>query len=327
MIVAYRSGTALARCLRTVWEDAPDAEVIVVDNGGADPGGGRWGGLRLVDAGGNLGFAGGANLGAAEAGGEVLVFLNQDTVVAPGALRQLYRSAAAPETGVASARLRLLDRPDLLNSGGTVVHVSGIAWAGRYGEPAETIGAIEDVAGPTGAALAIRRDLFQELGGFTADLFMYLEDLELGWKARLRGLRVVVDPGADVYHDYEFARNAEKLALLERNRLVFVLTAYSPRLLLLLGPLLAAVELAMVGLAARQGWLRGKVGGWSWCLRRARWLARHRRETQLLRVVRDRDLASFLTPVLDPKMLPLPPGTGVVNRFFRAYWALVRKAL
>ena len=76
-----------------------------------------------------------------------------------------------------------------------------------------------------------------------------------------------------------------------------------------------------------QGWFRGKLGGWWWCLRRVRWLARHRRETQRLRRVRDRELAAFLTAVLDPKMLPLPAGTGVANRLFASYWSLVRRAL
>ena len=68
---------------------------------------------------------------------------------------------------------------------------------------------------------------------------MYLEDLELGWRARIAGYRVVVDPAADVLHEYEFGRNPRKSYFLERNRLVFVLSAYSARQLVLLGPLLA----------------------------------------------------------------------------------------
>ena len=88
---------------------------------------------------------------------------------------------------------------------------------------------------------------------------MYQEDLLLGWKARLAGLRVVIEPGADVYHDYEYGRNPAKHYLLERNRLVFVLSSYSPRLLLLLSPVLVSTELAMAALAAREGWLRGQV--------------------------------------------------------------------
>jgi GT2 family glycosyltransferase len=208
-----------------------------------------------------------------------------------------------------------------------VVHVSGLAWAGRFAEPAADITALEDVAGASGAALAIRRETFRELGGFTGELFMYQEDVELSWRAHLHGLRVVVDPGADVFHEYDFGRHPTKIALLERNRLIFVVTGYSGRLLLLLGPVLVLGELAMLALAARRGWFRGKLGGWWWLARHARWLARHRRETQRLRTVRDRELAHLLAPTLDPKMTSLPKGTGFLNRLLGRYWSLVRKAL
>ena len=82
--------------------------------------------------------------------------------------------------------------------------------------------------------MAIRAETFRALGGFAEELFMYLEDLELGWRAHLAGYRVVVDPGADVFHEYEFGRNPRKSYFLERNRLIFCLSAYSGRQLLLL---------------------------------------------------------------------------------------------
>jgi GT2 family glycosyltransferase len=323
VVVAYRSGESLQRCLRSLREHAPGAEVVVVDNGGAEVGGER---ARVVDAGGNLGYAGGAALGAREATGATLVFLNQDAVVRPGALDALASAVAEPEVGIAMARLRLLDRPELLNSRGTAVHVSGIPWAQGFEEPAGDAG-VTDVPAPSGAAMAIRRETYERLGGFTPELFMYLEDVELGWRAHLAGLRVVLEPAADVLHEYEFSRNADKLALLERNRLVFVWSAYSPRLLLLLAPTLAATELALLLVAARQRWLRGKLGGWWWLLSRPRWLLRHRQETQALRRVPDRELASFLTPTLDPKMIALPPGAGAYNAATRAWWRVVRKLL
>jgi GT2 family glycosyltransferase len=300
--------------------------VIVVDNGGTDPAAVEGFG-RLVEAGRNLGFAAGCNLGTAEASGDVVVFLNPDTVVEPRALSALARTLEDRSIGIAMARLRLLDRPELLNSGGTVVHVSGLAWAGRYGEPAEELRELEEVAAPSGAAMAIRRDLFHELGGFTEELFMYLEDTELGWRAHLHGLRVVVDPGADVYHDYEFGRHPTKLALLERNREILVLTAYSPRLLLALAPVLAATELGMIVVAAKQRWLRGKLGGWWWLAGHTGWLRRHRRETLSLRRVPDRELAEYLTPSVDPGMLEVPRAASIGNGLVTAYWRLVRRAL
>jgi GT2 family glycosyltransferase len=329
VIVAYHSGPALARCLDALRHDAPEVEVIVVDNGGAEEDIGElsWERLRVVDPGENVGFAAGANRGADEARDDVLVFLNPDTVVAPGALRRLARTLEDPSIGIAMARLLLLDRPKLLNSGGTVVHVSGLAWAGRFGEPAVDLREIQEIPAASGAALAVRRETFQELGGFTGELFMYQEDVELSWRAHLHGLRVVVDPGADVFHEYDFGRHGSKIAMLERNRLIFVLTAYSLRLLLLLGPALFFGELAMLALAARRRWFRGKLGGWWWLVRHTRWLLRHRRETQRLRRVRDRELARFLVPTLDPSMAPLPRGTGFVNRCLGSYWSLARKAL
>jgi GT2 family glycosyltransferase len=304
--------------------------VIVVDNGGTDgelvAAGDheRW---RLLEPSENLGFAAGCNFGAAEATSDVLVFLNPDAVVGPGTLRRLARTLEDPSIGIAMARLRLLARPELLNSGGAVVHVSGLAWAGRFGEPADEIRVLENVAAASGAALAIRRDTFHELGGFTGELFMYQEDVELSWRAHLAGLRVVVDPGADVFHEYDFGRHDTKIALLERNRLIFVLTAYSVRLLIVLGPVLALGELAMLALAARRRWFGGKLGGWWWLARHPRWLVRHRRETQRLRRVKDRELARFLVPVLDPKMIPLPRGMSLYNGLVRRYWAFARKAL
>jgi GT2 family glycosyltransferase len=303
---------------------------VIVDNGGGGPE------IDLAEAdervvlvrpGKNLGFAAGCNLGAERATGEALVFLNPDTVARKGAIRELAQAVADPSVGIAMARLRLLSDPELLNSDGNVVHLTGLSWVGGYGEPASRLTDPREIAYPSGAAMAIRAQTFRDLGRFTEELFMYLEDLELGWRARLHGLRVIVTPAADVLHDYHYSRNATKEHLIERNRIVFVGSAYSWRLLLVLAPLLASAELAMLLLSLRRGWFRGKLAGWGWCVRHGRWLARHRRETQRLRRVPDRDLVRYLTPVLDPKVGELPRSIGALNGVMAAYWRLVRRAL
>jgi GT2 family glycosyltransferase len=329
VVVAYRSGSALLRCLESVGREE-GVEAIVVDNGAEADEIERAAELpfvRVVSPGKNLGFAGGCNAGAQDARGEVLVFLNPDTLVADGALRELARAASDPTVGIATARLRLLDRPDRLNSAGNVVHVAGFGWAGSYGEPVESADELRDVPYPSGAAMAIRTDLFRELGGFAERLFLYQEDLELGWRARLRGLRIVMSPRADVFHDYDFDRHAQKRYFLERNRLVFVLTAYSPRLLAVLSPLLVAAELALLGLALKEGWAREKAAGWVWCVRNRSWLRARRRETQALRLVSDRALAPFLTERLDPAMISLPPLVGALQPLVSGYWRVAQRVL
>ena len=329
VVVAYRAGDALTRLLDSLDGEDGLHEVLVVDNGGGpeiEAASGR-DGVRVLDPGGNVGFAAGCNAGAAAAEGDVLVFLNPDTVVASGAVSQLLRTLEDPTIGIAMARLRLLDRPEVLNSSGLEVHVTGISWAGGYGEPVDSVDSVREVPAASGTAMAVRAETFHNLGGFTEELFMYQEDLLLGWKARLAGLRVVVDPAADVYHEYEYGRNLAKNYLLERNRLVFLLSAYSPRLLVLLSPVLLATELGVAAQAAREGWLRDKARGWVWCARNMRWLARHRRRTQGLRRVADRELAGLLTGVFDPPMIEVPGPLQAANLVVAAYWRLVRRAL
>lgn len=328
VVVAYRTGSALTRCLDSLVDQVDEA--LVVDNGDGGPEideARRRDSVRVIEPGENLGFGGANNLAASEATGDVLAFLNPDTVVAPGAIAQLGRTLEDPKVGIAMARLRLLDDPEKLNSSGVQVHVTGIGWAGGFGEPIATVERLQDVPAPSGTAMAMRAETFRELGGFAEELFMYLEDLELGWRARLAGYRVVLDPAADVFHEYEYERNPRKSYFLERNRLVFVLSSYSVRQLLLLSPLLLATELGMVAIAAKERWLRDKVAGWGWLAGHARLVARRRRSTQQLRRVRDRDLAVHMTSTFSPGMVPVPTLLRAANPVVGGYWKLVRKLL
>jgi GT2 family glycosyltransferase len=331
VIVAYDAGSRLVRCLEALTEEAPaGTEIVVVNNGGrgeeVDWAEAREG-VNVLEAGGNIGFAAGCNLGVDATGGDVLLFLNPDTVVAPGALSALAARLDDDSVGVVMARLRLLDEPELLNSRGAALHISGLGWSSGHGEPADSVDGVREIPYANGSALAIRRELFEQLGRFTDELFIYLEDAELSWRARLAGFRVVLDTAADVFHDYEYARNPTKLYYMERNRLILVLTAFQLRTILALLPVLLATELGMAALAAREGWFRDKVAGWRWSFRRRGWIRAHRRETQAMRKVRDRQLAGYLTPVVDPAMIDLPRPLRFANPLMKAYWGLVRKVL
>lgn len=330
VVVAHRSGPGLLSCVASIWADEPDWQLIVVDNGGGGEEIAEVAAARratIVSPPTNLGFGGGCNLGASVACGERLVFLNPDTIVVPGSLRRLVDPLDDPDVAVSTGRLLLLDRPEHLHAAGTVVHVSGLGWSGGYGTAPSASTQLVDVAAPCGAAMAMRTDTFRELGGFHDELFLYMEDVELGWRARMAGGRVVCAPAADVLHNYDFDRNAGKRYFMERNRLAFLGICFSARTLLLLSPLLLATEAAMLAIAVRQGWLRDKLAGWAWIVRNGRTLLRRRRETQRARRVRDRDLAGSLTAVVDPGMLEVPGLVRLLNPVLAAYWATVRHAL
>jgi GT2 family glycosyltransferase len=331
--VAYDSGPGLLGCVASVWADEPDWEVIVVDNGAggqeldAVAAAGR---VTIVTPPKNLGFGGGCNLGAKVASGEMLVFLNPDTVVSPGSLRQLIEPLRDEQVGIVTARLRLLDDPDHLHAAGTVIHLSGLGWSGGYGSDADVVdgaGEQTDVSAPCGAAMALRTSTFDELGGFHDEFFLYQEDVQLGWRVQMSGRRVVCSATADIYHDYDFERHTKKRYFMERNRIVFLGTCFSARTLFVLAPLLVATELVMLLLSLRQGWFRDKLAGWVWLVRNGRTLFRRRRETQRQRLVRDRDLIGLLTSVVDPGMLRVPAIVRILNPLVAGYWVLVRHAV
>jgi GT2 family glycosyltransferase len=330
VIVAYRSGAQLLRCLDALAELDPGVEVIVVDNGAEGDEIAQaesHEGVQVVDAGGNVGFAAGCNLGARAATGEVLVFLNPDTAIGPGAVTALARVLEDRSIGVAMPRLRLLGRPDVLNSAGCVIHISGLAWTSGYGRPAEAVTERREIPYANGSALAITAELFRRVEGFTDEYFAYHEDLELCWKVRMLGLPVVLTPEADVFHDYDYRRHSTKNYFMERNRLLFVASAFELRTIAVLSPVLLATELALWALAWREGWARDKLAGWRWCLGHAGWLRGQRRRLQRLRRVPDAELASQLQATIDPAMIPVPALVRAANPALRAYWAVARRLL
>ena len=307
-----------------------DAQVVVVDNGCTSP---SLDGLRdrpgvtLLEPGTNTGFTGGCNLGAAAATTGFLAFINSDALVEPDALAELVAVAARPQVGLASASLRLAADPDLLNTDGNPVHVLGLSWAGHLGEPASAYATEKTIPSATGAAVAVRREVWDALGGFTDEFFAYLEDADLSLRCWQQGWDVVYVPTAVVLHHYEFGRNPAKFYLLERNRLAMVLSLYSARTLALLAPVLLAFEVAMLAVAGAGGWLPAKLRGYRWLVQQRRWLLDHRRRVQGVRRRGDRELAPLLTARFDQSVLPLPVGGALLNRAMNGYWQLVRRLL
>lgn len=307
-----------------------DVDVVVVDNGcttGAVERLRAAAGVKVLSPGTNTGFAHGCNLGAREATGPNLAFINADALVDPPALAHLVRALGDDTVALTTSSLRLLDDPQRMNSAGNPVHFSGLSWAGALGEHASRHQATRDVASASGAAVAVRADRFAELGGFCEPMFAYCEDTELSLRCWQSGLRVVYVPDAVVAHDYEFSRHPSKLYLLERNRLLLVATLFERRTLLLLAPALAAFEGAVLLMAARQGWAREKLRGWAWLLRHASVVRRRRTQVQTRRVVGDAALADLLTARFSPGRESGFRVPESLNALSSAYWALARRWL
>lgn len=303
-----------------------DVEVVLVDNGcttdDVEALAGRPG-VVVVRPGRNLGFSGGCNAGVAASGGEYVALVNGDAVVEPDTLARLVHELARPEVGIAAASVRLASDPALLNSRGNVVHVLGLSWVGGFGEP-ETRTAPTETAGAMGACLVTTRAHWDRLGGFDQHYFAYHEDADLSIRTWRVGLKVVNVPDAVAVHRYEFTRNSGKFYLVERNRLMFVATLWGRRALVLLGPALLGLELGMLLLALKEGWLRDKVRGWGWLWRHRRHLMARRRAVQRERTVPDRDWMRVLTDRLDTPLVQVP-ALPLLNAVMSAYWRIVSR--
>lgn len=331
VVLGYGAEEQLEACLASVVEQLPpDGECVLVDNGihrAAERRAG-WGERVTVvgDGSDNTGFAGGCNVGAAHAQGDVLVFLNSDAVLRPGALAPLVEAAGAAGAGVVCGCLRLADQPDLVNSVGNPLQFLGLTWAGECGSPASEHLSRQEVAVATGGFFALSRDTWDALGGFDPTYFAYHEDTDLSVRAWLSDRRVEVLPQAVADHHYEFSRNPLKMYLLERNRLVLVLTTYPAPLLRRVLPALLLLEPAFLLMAVLQGWAPQKLKAWGWLAGHAAYLRRRRAEVQSLAAGTDpaARLAGHMVAAMDPPNVAHPPGLPVLNAMLRAYWSLVR---
>ena len=208
VIPVYGQFTHTLACLRALAEHPPQLpfEVIVVDDGSSDetpellP---RVGGLRYHRRAANGGFIAACNDGAGLAHGDCLVLLNNDTVPQPGWLDALLATFDQhPGTGLVGAQLLYPD--GRLQEAGGVVFSDGNAWNyGRFGDPADPRYAhVRDIDYASGAAIAIPRELFLQLGGFDARYApAYYEDTDLAFAVRAAGFRVLYQPAARVVHD------------------------------------------------------------------------------------------------------------------------------
>jgi GT2 family glycosyltransferase len=331
VIVAYRDDPWLERsvdaCLRS---EGVTVEVVIVDNGCTDGSVERLRdrpGVTVLDPGENLGFAGGCNAGVEVAKGDVVALVNPDAIVEPGALAALAAVARRADVGIATSSLRLADRPELLNSAGNQIHPTGVCWSGRFEERADDHPEERDAIAATGAGSAMRVEVWRALGGFFAGYFMYNEDADLSLRCWQQGLHIRYVPEAVILHRYEFSRNPRKMYLLERNRLMMVLSCYEARTLLVVAPLLLVVEVGLAGMAVTQGWGREKLQGWVWLVRNRRTVADLRRRVQAMRRAPDRTFVHLFSADLLPGNLPPPKWFGPINALLRGYWRLARRLI
>ena len=206
IVLNYNGQRWLEGCLTAVSEQWDGRqELILVDNASTDESVAlvrrQFPAVRLLVLDRNCGFARGNNMGAGIARGRYLAFLNNDTIPQPGwlsALRAPFDRDRA--TAVTTSRLVYLHDPSVIDSAGDGYLRAGGAFKHLHGASSAVGGRSGEVFGACGAACMFRRDVFMDLGGFDEDFFMVYEDVDISYRARLRGYRCMYVADAVVHH-------------------------------------------------------------------------------------------------------------------------------
>lgn len=261
VIVNRDGGELLIEALDSLFAQTwTSLEVILVDNasldGSAEAAACRFGErLRVIRNERNQGFARGNNQAMEVAGGEWIVLLNNDAVLAPDAVAEAMRFVEdRPDVGMIAFRVLAYDKPHIFDSTGLLMYPDGVCrprgWEekdlGQYDRP-------DEVLAPSGSACAWRRSMLDAVGRFDESYFAYLEDMDLGMRGQLAGWKCFYVPTAVARHAKSMnSGNHSKFKAyhVERNR-IYNAVKLLPGFILLVSPLFTLNRYLLQFYAAR----------------------------------------------------------------------------
>lgn len=274
ILVNYKGTDDTIEAIRYLGElDWPQdrLEIVVVENASGDDSAER---IRaaaphvvLIESKKNLGFAGGCNLGVKKSSGGIVAFLNNDARPDAGWVRHaVARFESSARIGAVASRVLDWDgdKVDFIEA--------GLTWFGMGYKPHAGLAipdqpdVAHDVLFGTGAAMFVRRNVYDELGGFDERYFMFFEDVDLGWRLNLKGYRYSYEPASLAFHKHHASMSKlgayKETYLLERNALF---TLYKN----LGGDAIDETLAATLLLAVRRGVARGGLDSTAYDIRKA----------------------------------------------------------
>jgi GT2 family glycosyltransferase len=239
IVLNYNGRKHLQECLPSLLQlDYPGdrLELMLVDNASSDGSvefiQSHYPQVRVVRSPENVGFAAGNNLGAREATGQYVIFLNNDMRVDRRFVKGLVAAIQSdPEAVCAGAKILNWDGSKF-DFAGAAPHFAGYAYQVGFGKPfvEDSFSEVQPILFACGGAMMIDRQVFLEVGGFDEKYFIYFEDVDLGWRLWVLGYKVVFAPGAVAYHHHHGTMRSfsdyRKRVLYKRNALYSVIKNY-----------------------------------------------------------------------------------------------------
>lgn len=208
VIPNYNGLRFLEECLQALYTQAsgtPEYEVVLVDNGSSDGSvefvRENYPKVRIEALTENTGFSYAVNVGIEKSAAEYVILLNNDTKVKAEFIKCLYEAIETrPQAFSVSAKMLMWDKPELIDDAGDRYCVFGWAFARGKGKPSELYHTPCEVFSACAGAAIYRRSVFDEIGLFDVEHFAYMEDIDVGYRARIFGYRNYYEPRAEVIH-------------------------------------------------------------------------------------------------------------------------------
>ena len=273
----------------------------------------------------NRGFGGAVNRGVEKAKGEYILFLNNDLYLDERCVEKMVDMVEGEGVGAIVPKILYFDNKNRINSFGNLINYLGLACPKYIDEEDKATVEVEETA--CGGIFLIKKNLFKEVGGFDQEFFMYHEDHDLSWRIRLLGKKLMVNPGAVMYHKYHFGKSPKKFYYSEKNRLQLLLKNYRVKTLLLILPALILVECAEFCFALTSGWFLLKVRSYLEIVFLLPSLLKKRRVTQGLRKINDKEITRLFVGALRIGGLHHPLLDKGLSPVVYFYWKLIRSGI
>jgi len=235
IIVNYNAGKLLQDCVKSIYEsNHKNLEIIVVDNNSKDNSHieckDNFSQIKLIENKENLGYCAGNNVGINSANGKYIVILNPDTTVTSSWLDELLIAESQIGPGLFQPKIMVLNDENRISNRGNMQTIFGFGFAQDRGllEDNKTE-KIKKINYATGTCLFTSREIFNKIGLFDPFLFLYHDDLDLGWRASQLGIQSYYVPKSKIFHaeSYSLKWSPKKFYWLERNRKYCLQTHYS----------------------------------------------------------------------------------------------------
>lgn len=305
IVVNYNGESSLAACVESLIGTVDHkTEIFLVDNASSDESPRLLEELKSLSASietlrleENLGYAGAVNHVLPRCTGRYVGVLNMDILAEDNWLPPLVDFLDRRPEVAAVNPLLILQDGKTINAAGQDVHVTGLGFNHALGQRRDSINPEPfPISGLQGAVFLIRRSLLEQIGGIDDSGFLYHEDVNLSWLLRLMGNDLYCVPAAVVRHDYFLSMHAEKLYLLERNRLAMLSSYLAPSTRIWLSPLLLLTEFLLWGYALLRGpsFMGAKGRAYTWLWKNRKQIHERRDRANRLRTQDDRQLLSAM---------------------------------